>query len=727
MRRRRKQKSRVIKSYFEALPFFVAAFAVGLSFSTIIPKALYIFFFIVCIAAIFLTSFLKEKPVWLLATIFAGSISSGLFYGMLLIEPPIAPKEYIHIDKTTGSITGTFSGEFKALKSGAISLKLSNCLYTTADQIIRIPTPVYCLVTDPKILPEPEQNYQATGTFGLISDNIRAGFKTESLNPHLPAPAYRAWAGQARRLLRDGLKRALPPRHAAITMGFVLGDTSEISHTDRQLFRDTGVSHVLAVSGQHIMILAILLAAILHWFGVPPISRSILISIFLVFYALITPGAASIWRALTMYIATAATLHSEAFPAAVRPVSIAAFILLLHDPAMISSAAFQLSFSAVLAIIFLRKPIEWLLKKLLVPEFLVKYLGVSIAANLGTMPMTAFLFGAISLGGLLVNPAVLWLFAYILPVSFVVATLSAIWAEGALLLASGLSISLHLFIGILEYAAEIPGITIYIGSPPGVFIAAIYASMLLLTGIWSRRQVEKALSLSDKTSIRIKPENKSAAKEKEHKSTPQAVLKQKPELRREASPLKNAVSLARIDHLLSQLKRKGIKNLASNQTADFPINLLNIDSQNLYYQLTDLDRDSLVKDPERLIHAHIYLMSMIGAELLLRISNHLNPPPKPSEIQIKHRVNDRNLANAILADLLLDSQLLTRATTNDFMLIASRLQSLYSRSTSQLARIMRNQNFDESLEQHFSLRRDLLTWCREFIRFDIKSQVKRES
>lgn len=724
--RRKKQKSRVIKSYFEALPFFVAAFAVGLRFSTTVPEGLHFFFFVVAMTAIFATFFLKNQPVWLLATILAGSISSGLFYGMILIDPPIAPKEYSRIEQTAGSITGTFIGEFKTLKGGAISLKLNNCLYTTSGQTIRIPVPVYCLVTDPGILPEPEQNYQASGTFKLLEHNVRPGFRTERLNPHLPAPAYKTWAGQARRLLRDGLKRSLSPRHAAITMGFVLGDTSEISHTDKKLFRDTGVSHVLAVSGQHIMILAILMAAILHWFGVPPISRSILISIFLIFYALVTPGAASIWRALTMYIATAATLHSEAFPAAVRPVSIAAFILLLYDPSMINSAAFQLSFSAVLAIIFLRKPVEWLLRKLLVPDFFIKYLGVSIAANLGTLPMTAFLFGAISLGGLLVNPAVLWLFAYILPVSFVVASLSAIWAEGALLLASGLSISIDLFIGILEYAARIPGITIYIGNPPGVFIAAIYASMLLLTGLWSRRQVEKALSLTDKASIRIKPSNKTPTEDIEQKTKPQVPLKQEPEIRREATPLKSAVSLARIDHLLSQLKRKGIKNLASDLTTDFPINLLNIDSQNLYYQLSVLDRNSLVKEPERLIQAHVYLMSLVGAELLLRITSHLNPPPKPSEVQIKHRVNDRNLANAILADLLLDSQLLTRATTSEFMLLASRLQSLYGRSASQLARIMQAHNFEESLEQHFSLRRDLMAWCREFIEFDTKPRIKRE-
>ena len=56
------------------------------------------------------------------------------------------------------------------------------------------------------------------------------------------------------------------------------------------------------------------------------------------------------------------------------------------------------------------------------------------------------------------------------------------------------------------------------------------------------------------------------------------------------------------------------------------------------------------------------------------------------------------------------------------MMLISRGQGIFSRARRQLERILENLNFEESIEQHFALRHDMLTWCNEFINYDVNSR-----
>ena len=134
--------------------------------------------------------------------------------------------------------------------------------------------------------------------------------------------------------------------------------------------------------------------------------------------------------------------------------------------------------------------------------------------------------------------------------------------------------------------------------------------------------------------------------------------------------------------------------------------------------MSDLDRDAFNAEPERLLQSHIFLMALAGNEILNRVSAHLNPPPQPGEIRIHQAVRERNLATAILAETVMHSSLLTRSRSDDFMMLISRGQSAFLRARRQLERILANENFAESIEQHYTLRQDMLRWCSEFIDYD---------
>ena len=713
----RKKPAQIVCSQTDVITIYAALFATGLLFANLFPAGSFKGLFFAAIFFLAASAFASMQKYRFIILCMA-TLASAAFYGNIRMVPQAKYSHFTAFDKTQGMVTGTFKGEYKVLRSGGITFDIDNVLFTANAQTISIPGRVKLKTTDKEIIPEPEQTYCASGTFQApTTPHQPPAFTSTAVQPLKQTGSPKQLAGKLQRKIRDGLNKVLPHRHAAIITGFILGDTSQINRDDRQLFRETGISHLLAVSGQHIMVLVVLLASILHLFRVPPVSRSILIAIFLVIYAMTTIGSPSIWRALIMYACIALVIHTEAFPSPARPVAIAAFILLLYDPATIGNAAFQLSFTAILSIIFLRAPFEYFFNKIYLPDFLSRYLAVTFAANFGTMPMTAFLFGTVSASALLVNPAILWAFSYILPVAFITAILSAFWPTLAIIIAPGLSLVLDGVIAILQAANSMPGGYFYAGNIPGAVIAAIYLAMLLVAARFNEWQISNVQKMTAKHAEK-NAANNSQDKNGSNKQTAGNLRDNARLENRIENPFRQSKIINAIDAELQACRRRPLKNTEPGVIQLLPASLLSIESQNLNNQLLDLDQKTLAAEPERLLQAHIYLMALIGNEIINRISFHLNPPPTPGDLKIEHRVKDRNLAMALLADALLQSSLLTRATSNDFIFIISRVQTGYSRARQMLTQIMSGNNKTSDIEQHMILRNDLLICCADFIEFD---------
>ena len=720
--------------HLEILPIFAVFFAIGISSAEFFARETSWVFFSLTLFAIMLSlpEFLK-KFRWHFLIIAA--LSVGVFYALVKVQPGYDFTGLFKLDGVKGRLTGTFRGEYRSGKSGAVSFKMVDATFEFDEQLVSVPAAVDCRLSRPELLPEPEQRYSCSGRFSVSEIDRAPVFKGTDLQPESSIINAGRLAGKLQRKIRNGLKSSLPTRHAAIVTGFILGDTSGISNEDRQLFKETGISHLLAVSGQHLMVLVMLLAAMFHWLKIPPISRSILTVAILSVYAMTTLGSPSVWRALTMYLCLAVVLHLEANPSPIRPVAIAAFILLLYDPAIFSNAAFQLSFAAVIGILYLRQPIERLFNRLYFPVNLSRYLAVSLAANLATIPMTALIFGTVSLVAVIVNPLILWVFGYILPVSFLIVLLSVIWPAMTLLVSPALCLVMDGLLALLQSASAIPGHFFYVGNLSGITIAGCFALLLYTVGFLNEREISQIpADARSKTSIIPEPAVTSTVRmpeftsnEPEVRAPDKEVDKPTPPDYRFNNPFRNDRLTRAIDTLLQNCRRRPIKSQTNSNVEILPISLLGIDNQNLYHQLIDLDHNSLKLEPERIIQAHIYLMSLVGSEIINRIGYHLSPPPQPGDVRIDHVIRDRHLAISVLADSLLNSHLLTRANDENFMLVISRAQAIYGRARNQLERILLNANSSEVLEQHLSARRDLLCWCREFIEFDLDARRKNQN
>lgn len=180
---------------------------------------------------------------------------------------------------------------------------------------------------------------------------------------------------------------------AALTLGYKDALTPEL----RESFSTTGASHVLAVSGLHVgiiyAVLNWLLALFLRHSKRNERIRSALIIVFLWFYAFITGLSPSVMRATVMFSFMALGGIFGRKSQTYNTIFLSAFVLLLYRPTLLFDVGFQLSYSAVLAIIYFQPRIVGLLYvKPRVLRWAWELTAVSLAAQIGTAPLSVYYF-----------------------------------------------------------------------------------------------------------------------------------------------------------------------------------------------------------------------------------------------------------------------------------------------------------------------------------------------
>ncbi len=178
----------------------------------------------------------------------------------------------------------------------------------------------------------------------------------------------------------------------AILLGERLGISEEVySH-----YKNAGAVHILAVSGLHVGILLFLLQLAFRPFNSVPHGKTIklILIVFLLWvYAYIAGLSPSIVRAVTMFSFIAYALQLNRPTNTFNILALSMFFILLVKPLFLFEAGFQMSYAAVFSIIWIYPklqrfwyPENWFLRKGW------QLLSVSIAAQLGVLPITLFYF-----------------------------------------------------------------------------------------------------------------------------------------------------------------------------------------------------------------------------------------------------------------------------------------------------------------------------------------------
>jgi len=204
--------------------------------------------------------------------------------------------------------------------------------------------------------------------------------------------------------------------------GMMLGDKSDIGEETLAAFQNTGVAHLLAVSGLHVSLLA---AAFSLLFRRNAWVRFFAVATFCALYAALTAFSPPVVRSGVMM-----TIGLLAFPLRRRldapsALSAAFVLILLVNPYALWSAGFQLSFVAVLSLILLAPLFQKPLARL--GSVASGLIGASTAVVVGTLPTRALFFGQAQLLSIVTNLFVIPLAGVFLVPAFLGVLLSYVW------------------------------------------------------------------------------------------------------------------------------------------------------------------------------------------------------------------------------------------------------------------------------------------------------------
>jgi competence protein ComEC len=214
-------------------------------------------------------------------------------------------------------------------------------------------------------------------------------------------------SGAIRQRATDGLARGMPSREAELARGFVLGEDEGIDEATKEDFRRAGLSHLLAVSGENVTLLALLAMPALGLFGIPLRERLLWVLGLIAVYVPVAGAGPSIQRAGVMgAVGVLATLSGRR-SSRLYALALAAMVTLAVDPGVATDVGWQLSFVAVLGILLLATPLRRAIAARLGQgpwrRALAEGLAVTVAATLATAPLIAFHFETLSTTTLVAN------------------------------------------------------------------------------------------------------------------------------------------------------------------------------------------------------------------------------------------------------------------------------------------------------------------------------------
>lgn len=198
------------------------------------------------------------------------------------------------------------------------------------------------------------------------------------------------------KLLDISRKMNIDGNEFAIISALTLGYTDAISPELRDSFSVTGASHILSVSGLHVGIIYVMLGLMLGFLDKWKRTRKIkwiAVILFLWFYAFVTGLSPSVSRSVFMFSLFAVAKITDRQSSVYNNIFLSAFVLLIINPMWLFNVGFQLSYSALLAILYFQPKIaKWLVFKNRILTYCWELTSVSIAAQLGAAPLCLYYF-----------------------------------------------------------------------------------------------------------------------------------------------------------------------------------------------------------------------------------------------------------------------------------------------------------------------------------------------
>jgi competence protein ComEC len=289
----------------------------------------------------------------------------------------------------------------------------------------------------------------------------------------------------------ETIYRLWPDPEASLFAGILLGVEAGIPAPVKKAFKHTGTSHIIAISGFNITIIAGLFSGFFNRFLNPRLSALAAVG-GIVLYTVFVGADAAVVRAAVMGGFTLFARQIGRRQHGLNALAGASLLMALFNPQLPWDLSFQLSLTATLGLVLYAEPLQaWFVKvasrhipseraqKLSEP--VGEYILFTFAAQLTTFPVMVYHFGSLSLTAFLANPVILPVQPPIMTLGGLAVILGAIWYPLGKLAAPVIWPFVLFTIRSVEFFAQIQGGVVHFPEVGLLGVAVFYGLLFLVT------------------------------------------------------------------------------------------------------------------------------------------------------------------------------------------------------------------------------------------------------
>ena len=301
-----------------------------------------------------------------------------------------------------------------------------------------------------------------------------------------------AWLYTIRSSVISQFNRVLPPAEATLLSGLTLGKNVGFSREFSEKLAITGTTHLVALSGYNISVIAGGILFVAGWFTGRRFAL-LIASVCVILFVVMTGAEASVVRAAIMAGIVFLAERSGRIPSIRNAVVVAAFVMVLHNPfILVFDVGFQLSFLALLGLVYLAPVVEGLFGHSERFSGLKKMFCATASAQLMVMPLLLATFGSVSFIGFITNVLLLGFIPVTMFLGLLIILFGLLSDYLALIIALLARVFLGYELGVINVFSQVPLLFTVERLP--IFITILYY-LGIVAFIWYRKRKTNHVSI----------------------------------------------------------------------------------------------------------------------------------------------------------------------------------------------------------------------------------------
>jgi competence protein ComEC len=288
--------------------------------------------------------------------------------------------------------------------------------------------------------------------------------------------------------------------YSSVYNAIILGKREGLPSGVRKMFADTGTIHILAISGLHVGIVAMIAFVFLKFLRIPK-KMSILFTIaLLVLYCLATGSRVPVVRATIMAAIFLLAFVVERDVDVYNALAIAGFAILVFNPRQFFSVSFQLSFISILSIIYFPPRIMHFfpdrLLKAKVALAAAQTVSLSMGVWLGLLPLIAYYFNKVSPVAVFANIIIVPYLTVVVFLAFLLIMTSFIVPIVAPAIGANCEVVGLILLRVVALFEKIPGAYFSVKEFPFYVVLIYYLFLIAILEVFKRQKTRKKLTFS---------------------------------------------------------------------------------------------------------------------------------------------------------------------------------------------------------------------------------------